>query len=85
MADPVTEALLHLADRIVNPVCDECGKSVNPQNPANGPHLCFECASVSRSEFNRYAAEFREERMSTKRVHVVKLPAGMMKGSEDGR
>lgn len=62
------------ADNIVNPRCDECGASVEPVNPALGPHLCFQCRIASRAAFEANFRDYLSQERPDRKVHVVKLP-----------
>lgn len=72
-----------MMDAIVNPRCDECGASVENEVPKeerlNGPHLCFLCKLRGAAELEARYQEFVSQERPDRRVHIVKLPPGMMK------
>lgn len=68
------EALSILAANIVNPRCDECGRSVRPANPLLGPHLCFECSLRNEQRAAAGLRDYLSQERPDRSVHIVKLP-----------
>lgn len=81
--DKIFEAFTNgIGESIVNPRCDNCGRSLNTPSPdeIGIPRLCRSCEDISayehRAGFNDYMSQ---ERPRGRTIHKVKLPPGGLK------
>lgn len=75
------EVFSTLGESIVNPRCDECGWHLSTPRPheIGLPRLCVICAQKNRIEQAGLFRDFNSQERPDRRVHVVKLPSGMVK------
>lgn len=72
-----------LGDSIVNPRCDDCGWTMRTPRPdqIGFPRQCEFCAEINAARIQAAVEDWQsQERPRNRRVHIVKLPPGMMKG-----
>lgn len=65
-----------IAEDIIDPRCDECGRGIPRKSMPGLPELCWDCDRKREIEWQARLAEYRRAERPDRRVHVVKLPPG---------